>query len=118
MRSPSAKVLVNTCNVFNSTPVTASDADGGPQFPYPSTPTYANVPCTIQGRAMEVVGEQRRITQVTGFVIIFGQYVVVTPRDMITFVDNNGTLRTTFVESIEDMAGRGAAFKVYASERL
>jgi len=81
-------------------------------------PTYANVSCTIQGRATEVVDDQNRITQLTSFVIIFANFVGVMPRDKITFVDNNGNPRTTFVESIEDMAGRGAAFKVYARERL
>ena len=116
MRSPSAKVLINTCNIYNSN--STRGPSGGIQFPYPTIPTYANQACTIQGKAREVVDDQNRITQLTEFLIIFPVFVVVDPRDKITFFDANNVLRTVFVESIEDMAGRGAAFKAYCQERL
>jgi len=96
----------------------ASDVDGAPQFPVGSLPTYANVACTIQGKARIDVGEQRRISQVTEYLIIFPAFIPVSPRDMITFVDGGGLNHTVFIESIEDMAGRNAAFKVWASERI
>lgn len=62
--------------------------------------------------------EQRRITQLTVFHVIFKQSLKVSPRDMLVFTDASGTQRTVFIESIEDLAGRGAAFGVYAQERL
>jgi hypothetical protein len=117
MRSPSARVLINRCDIYVSTPTTATDADGAPQFPIGSTPTYPAVPCTIQGRARVDVGEQRRVTQITDYVIIFANYIEVTPRDTLVFNDPLGVRRTCYIESVEDMAGRGAAFKVYAQER-
>jgi hypothetical protein len=116
MRSPSSRVLINTCQIYLSN--STRGASGGIQFPFSSLPTYANVPCTIQGRATEVVDDQNRITQLTGFVFIFANFIAINPRDKITFIDANGNLRTTYVESIEDMAGRGAAFKLFAVERL
>jgi len=116
MRSPSAQVLINVCNIYNSN--STRGPSGGIQFPYPIVPTYPNQACTIQGRAREVVDDQNRITQLTEYIFIFASYLFVVPRDKITFMDSSGTLRTVFVESIEDMAGRGAAFKAYAQERL
>jgi hypothetical protein len=116
MRSPSAKVLKNTCNIFVA--AAGRDAEGGVQFPYPPTPAFANVSCSIQPKATEVFDEQKRITQLTVYHIIFGQVYPLNPRDMIQYTDASGVLRTIFVESIEDQAGRGAAFRVYAQERL
>lgn len=116
MRSPSPRVLINRCNIYRVTG-NGRDADGGVTFPYPSTPTYPQEPCTIQGRATEVLDEQRRITQLTVYQIIFGRSLNVGPRDMVIYSDASGVTRTLFVESIEDMAGRGAAWRVYAQER-
>lgn len=115
MRSPSARVLINRCNIFLATE--ARDADGGVQYPYPASPNFANVPCSIQPKASEEFGEQRRVTMLTVYRIIFGQAYPLNPRDMIQYKDFSGVLRTLFVESIEDQAGRGAAFRVWAQER-
>lgn len=88
------------------------------QFPISTTPTYASEPCSIQPRATEVIDDQRRITQLTVYHVIFGRVLSVGPRDTITYTDASGKLRTIVVLSIEDQAGRGAAFRVLCQERL
>lgn len=117
MRSPSARALKNRCDIFVAGP--GRDAEGGVMFPYPSLPTYPSVPCSIQGKATEVMEAQsNRITQLTVFHVVFGRALKVSPRDKLQFIDANGVQRTVFIESIEDMAGREAAFGVFAQERL
>lgn len=115
MRSPSARVLINRCNIFIA--VEARDADGGVQYPYPSTPNYSNVACSIQPKSSEEFGEQRRVTMLTVYRVIFRQFYPVSPRDMIQYKDVSGTIRSIFIESIENQAGRNAAFRVWAQER-
>lgn len=116
MRSPTERVLSNTCNIFTAGP--GRDADGGVQFPYPSTPTYANEPCSIQGRATEIFDEQRRITQYTDYTVVFGRFLIINPRDMIQYVDAGGNTRSLYVSAEWDMAGRGGAFGVPCTERI
>ena len=117
MRKPSSKIVANRCNIFVAGP--GRSAEGGVQFPYPTIPTYANIACSIQPKATEVFDEQRRITQLTIYKVIFTQFYPVSPRDMIQYVDSSsGILRTIFIESIENQAGRNAAFRVYAQERI
>jgi hypothetical protein len=108
-------VLDQTCNIFVAPPGRAGG--GGVQFNYSPVPTYENVPCSIQGRATEVFDEQRRITEYTDYIVIFGQYLALSPRDKIEYVDKGGNLRTIFVSADWDMAGRGAAFGVPCTER-
>lgn len=107
--------MSNRCNIFIAGP--GRDVEGGVQFPYPATPSFADIPCTIQGRASEIIDDQRRITQLTTYRIIFAQQYPVSPRDMIQYTDARGASRTIFIESIEDMAGRRSVFTVYATER-
>jgi hypothetical protein len=115
MRSPSARVLNQRCNIFIAGP--GRDAEGGVQFPYPSTPTFPNEPCSIQGRATEIFDEQRRITEYTDYIVIFKRQLPISPRDMIQYTDKAGNLRTIFVSAEWDMAGRGSTFGVPCTER-
>lgn len=108
-------MLKNRCDIFVA--AAGRSPEGGVQFPYPPMATYPNVACSIQPKATEVFDEQRRITQLTVYRIIFGQFYPLNPRDMIQYVDSSGALRTIFIESIEDQAGRGAAYRVWAQER-
>ncbi len=117
MRSPSAKVLEDRCNIYLvSGP--GRDSDGGVTFPYPSIPTLANVPCTTQPVSTAEVEGQSRITMMTQWRIMFGAFVPVSPKDQITFLDGGGVLRTVIVDAERDEAGRGAAFSIYATERI
>lgn len=121
MRNPSARVLNNICQIYQS--LAGRDNDGGVQFPYSSTPTYANVPCSTQPiYATEDIGNQR-ITQVTSWKILLnetssGVQVAVSPRDKITFYDPQGTLRTVYVDAPRDLAGRNSVNSITASERI
>lgn len=117
MRSPSAKVLINRCNIFLASGA-GRDTDGGVTFPYPSIPTLANVPCTAQPVSTFEVEDQQRITMMTQWRIMFGAFVPVSPKDQITFLDGGGVLRTVIVDAERDEAGRNAAFSIYATERL
>ena len=115
VRSPSRKCLNQTCNIFVAPP--GRGASGGAQFPYPGVPTYANVPCSIQGRGDQIFDEQRRITMFTSYLLILGKFLKIGPRDMVQYVDAGGNQRTIFVNAEWDMAGRGAAFGVPCEER-
>lgn len=117
MRSPSAKVLRNRCDIYPSTP--GRDADGGVQFPYAATPQFSQVPCTAQAITFaEVEDQANRITQVTEWKIIFGAFIAVSPRDKLIFADGGDVLHTAFVEASRDEANRGAAFTIRAVERV
>jgi hypothetical protein len=115
MRSPSARILNQTCNIFQ--PPSGRSAGGGVQFNYPAVPTIRNEPCSIQGRGTEIFDEQRRITEFTDYIVIFRRYIAFSPRDMIQYVDKGGNLRTIFVSADWDMAGRGSVFGVPCTER-
>lgn len=116
MRSPSARVLINRVNIFQS--MSARDNDGGPQYPYPSKPTYLNQACTVQPIGAAEVEDQGRITMIRSYKIMFGVPIALNPRDKIVWVDNVGNTRNIFVQANRDEAGRGAAFTVYAEERV
>jgi hypothetical protein len=107
--------MSQTCNIFVAPP--GRGAGGGVQFNYLPTPTYSNVPCSIQGRGTEVFDEQRRITAFTDYIVILGRSLNVSPRDMIQYTDASGNLRTLYVSAEWDMAGRGSAFGVPCTER-
>lgn len=115
MRKPSLKVLNQRCNVFVS--LAGRGPGGGVQFPYPATPTFPNVPCSIQGISTEVVDDQRRITMITSYIVIFGRFLGLNPRDMIQYVDRTGMTRTIFVSAEYDGAGRGAYAGIPCTER-
>lgn len=115
MRSPSAKVTINSVSIFHA--VTGRDDVGGPTWTYPGTPDIACVACTVQPSAREVEDEQLRVTMVVVYYVMFSLYVDVRARDQILWTDNGGKLRTLFVTSTFDEAGRGAAFTITAVER-
>ncbi len=117
VRGPSSRVLVNRVDIYVASP--GRDADGGVQFPYPSTPTMRQVACTVQpGMTVEIEGEQQRITKLTEYKIMFASPQNLSPRDKIVWVDASGATRDLFVEADRDEAGRGAAFTVHATERV
>lgn len=119
MRSPSSKVLKNRCNIYTAPQNLMADSAGGMVFTYPSMPTIANEPCSIQAGAIrELIDEQDRITQYLEYKLMFARQLPVTPRDKITYVDPLGITRILFAEVQRDEAGRGAAFVVHATEKI
>jgi hypothetical protein len=119
VRSPSAKVLANRCDIYVANSQTRSDAVGGVEFIYPPTPTYSNVPCTAQAMEFEeIVDEQERITQFMHWKFIFGNQQSVNPRDMIIYLDSLGNSHTIYATAQRDEAGRGAAFTIKAVEKI
>ena len=117
MRSPSSRVLANTVNIFVGQ--NSVDTDGGPTWIYPSAPTYANVPCSVQATDFDmVVDDQERVVQIYSYKVIFGARVSVTPRDQIIWVDKLGFSHTLFFKAQRDNAGRGGAYTIRAEERV
>ena len=115
MRNPTSRVLTNRVDIYQST--VGRDADGGVQFPYPTTPTFKQVPCTVQPTGADEIEDQGRITKITSYKIMFGQPITLSPRDKIVWVDNLGATHLIFARADRDEAGRGAAFTVFCEER-
>jgi len=117
MRSPSARCLINTVDIYRG--VKGQDPDGGYRLTYPSL-TYAGVPCTVQvGEFIEQFDEQQnRMTQALTYRIMTGQPYAVNARDKIVYVDGNGVTHTIMAEANRDEAGRGGAFTIRGSETL
>jgi hypothetical protein len=120
MRSPSSRVLANRVDIYPA--VAGQDANGAPQFTYAGSPA-SQVACTMQaGDVEEVVeedaGGQQRITRLLHYRIMFGSPTGVKPRDKIIYTDLAGIVHTLFAHVERDEAGRGAAFTVFAIERI
>ncbi len=121
MRSPSARCLINSIDIYVATE--GRDLNGGPLEVYPATPTYKGIPCTVQviayteQPASDADG-QDRITQLLEYRIMFGQNYTITARDKIVYVDGAGVSHTLFAQAQRDEAGRGGAFTIRADERL
>ncbi len=115
MRSPSARVLINTVDIYLN--VAGPDNEGGPDFTFPSTPNFSKVPCTVQPTGTETVDSQNRLTQIDFYNVIFGFVPNLSARDLMIWVDALGITHKLFVQNDTDMAGRGAAYMVTAVER-
>jgi hypothetical protein len=119
VRSPSARALDNTIDIYAALDTPASEGIGGPVWNYPPTPTYARVPCTAQPvEYEEITDAQERVTQVVHWKLIFASQQMIDPKDKFIFVDKSGVSHTLFVNAQRDNASRGAAFTVKAVERI
>jgi hypothetical protein len=116
MRSPSARVLYNRVDAYQAG--SGRDADGGVVEPYPSLPTYKAMPCTAQPVHSMEIEDQQRITKITEWRFIFRAYLGLNLRDKLIWQDPAGTIHAAYVTADRDEAGRGAAFSVYAEERV
>lgn len=115
MRSPSARILFNTVDIYAG--VAGRGSDGEPTFTYP-TLTKSQMPCSVQFiGADEVIDDQQRLTVLNRYKIYFKVNPAISPRDMIVWVDRADGTHTMFVEAVTDEAGRGLVFKVMAVER-
>ncbi len=126
MLSPSAMVRINTVDIWAAVP--GQDANGAPQFTYPSV-TILRAECTVQaGEVEEIVeedavasvgaGGQQRVTRLLHYRIMFATPTLAKPRDKIIYIDSSNVVHTLFAHVERDEAGRAAAFVIRAVERL
>jgi hypothetical protein len=117
MRSPSPRVLTNRCDIYPCTVV--QDPSGGPQFTYPDGPSQRGVACSAQPvETTEVLAEQDRLIRETKWKVLFAATTRTRNRDKLVITDPAGVQHTAFVHIEQDQAGRGAAYVVYAIERV
>ncbi len=116
MRSPSARCLVNTVDLYPASPT--QDRSGGLQYDYPGL-TRRGMPCSVQGKGPgEEVDEAGRITPVNTYHVIFATDPGLTSRDKLIQTDVTPN-RTLFVQgNSPSEAGRGSTFVLVAVERL
>ena len=115
MRKPSSRIIKNVVDIYKAT--LTPDTSGGPGYTYPSIPDTAQVRCSVQPDAFEIVDEQGRVTQESGYAVIFTFNPGVSPRDLLVWYDE-GTKRDLFAQAVENQAGRNAPWLVRAVERL
>lgn len=116
MRSPSARVLVNTCDIYSGTPT--QDMGGGPQWSYPALPTLPRQACSAQPVEVQEIAENDRVTRLRIWEVMFAATTNTKARDKLVITDRQGVQHVAFAHDEQDQAGRGSAFIVYAEERL
>src|SRR6185437_1836460 len=100
MRSPSARVLINSVDHYAA--VQLADRDGGNKYGYPAL-TSGGLPCSAQpGEPVEAVDEQGRVTQMTQWKLIFADPIQAKALDKFIYIDNSGVVHTLFVEAGRD----------------
>jgi len=126
MSPPSPSMFPCICNIYalpawtanTSQPQQNTDAEGGFVPSYPTAPTQANVPCSIQYQdATEETNRLGRVTQARLYHFFFANDPTVNPRDMIQWSDSSGVLRIAYVRASKDMGFFGVVFRVEAIER-
>lgn len=117
MRSPSARVLRNTADLYLA--IEGQDASGGVTYTYPGVPTQSSVRCSVQYTDTGLDPERlERLTVVNIYHVMFATDYKLGPRDKIVWRDTQPN-RTLFVESSPPSeAGRGGTFVVRAVEKL
>ncbi len=117
MRSPSSRVLINRVDLYVG--ANARDPDGGFTQINTLIPTSSDMACSVQYTGtQETIDAQNRITNQNVYMIMFGQPVVLTPRDLIVWNDGT-TQRMLFTQGVPPSeAGRGGAFTIRAVERI
>jgi hypothetical protein len=115
MRSPSARVLIQSCSVYPA--IATTDATGGIQFTYPSSASGA-IPCTAQPREYEEAYENERVTLVRVWWLMFATDPGIRPRDKLTWDEPGGLSHTGFTRASRPEANRGAAWSVTVVEKL
>jgi hypothetical protein len=121
MRSPSARILTNACDVYPFVPSQDADGGGDPASNYAASPTYTAVPCSAQntetGRDDGSLGGPR--TANTWFVMFAPSalaYALKINDKLVLSV--SGRTHTAFVVGDADGAGRGSYDGVTAEERV
>jgi hypothetical protein len=108
----------NTISIYRN--ISGPDVDGGPQYAYASTPTYANVPASVQyfDTVEDEAGSEglERVSQINRYKILLNFNPNVSPRDQIIWVENGVTHTMVVVANPPSEAGRGNPFMIRAHE--
>lgn len=117
MRKPSARILVNTVDLYRYTPT--KDAAGGVTGDPYTTAFAEGVKCSVQPAAPErgFDNETGRLVQKTMWNVMFTQDYSLRTDDKVVWVDTAGATRNLYVHGNADQAGRGAAFVAQCEER-
>lgn len=115
MRSPSARVLNQTCAIYRAT--RGQDTSGGASYSYGSSAS-ASLACSAQPHEFEEVYENDRVTQVRHWRLMFTVDPGLLSRDKVVWTDRAGVTHTGFVQASRDEAGRGAAWTARVIEKL
>ena len=126
MRAPSPRMFPSTVSIYSqqawsatvNSPQPNTDQEGGYLPVYPSVPSQASVPCSIQFvQDVEELDNLGRITQARLYHFFFPSDPSVGPRDKLTWTDNAGVSRTAFVQASKDMGFFGVIYRAGAIER-
>src|SRR4051812_28349522 len=110
MRSPSARVLSNTVDLYRF--AGTQDADAGVAADPYGAALATSVPCSVQpGDPTRYVDEALgRIVEKTPYHVFFAADPALESDDKIVWVDDAGTTHNLFVSGTANEAGRGGAF--------
>ncbi len=118
-RSPSARALSNTVDLYRFAPVQDPDA-GVAAEPY-GTAFATSVACSVQPDAPVRYADQSigRIVEQTGYHVFFDDAAdyALQADDKIIWTDDAGTERSLYVLGTVSEAGKGGTFTVHAEER-
>ena len=116
MRSPSARVLRNRCDVYANT--AGQDAVRAPAFNYPDIPTIPGAACSVQYVATDVDENMfAKLTTVNHYDVMFASNPRLKPRDKVVWTDPSPN-RVLYVQSCPPSeAGRDGAFVVRCVEQ-
>ena len=109
-------MLANRCDIYPAT--LGQDIEGGATFTYPGVPLMAGVACSAQPVQVQETLENDRMTREVTWEIMFGSPTGLSNRDKLVITTPAGGRHTAFVHAMQDQAGRGAAYIVYATEKL
>lgn len=118
MRSPSSRCAATKADLYVGV---STQADGGFQQLYPTTPTASQVPCSIRCvESIEDFDDQKRLTIRNTYRIVFVAPTNLTPRDKVTWLDRTANVtHTAYVSALPSSgADRQASYVVTAVERL
>lgn len=128
MRKPSARIITDTVDIYYAIGRAAQNSvntsnqtgsDGAYQPTYESLPDVADFPCSVQysEKPERDAGELDRITEIRRYSVLCKTDPLVSPNDMILYVDHSGNQHTLYVEASNDQAGRGSCWLIQATER-
>lgn len=117
MRNPSGRVLLNRVDWYHLDPVYDADGSLNAAASYPSTPTQAAVPCSLQtDDSQRMVDGQMVVSVLLSGMILLGQPLQVTDSDKFVWVDS-GRTHLLFAAIPSNEAGRAAMWSVPFQER-
>ncbi len=106
MRRPSPRCTINTVDLYRAS--YSQDAAGGRAAAFPSTPTVAGVPCSVQPAVSDTVDRQGKQTLVNTYTIIFHDDPSLTAHDRVVWLGRNLAVKGV----VSSAAGRSRSWVV------